>query len=212
MRITGGTLCGRKIQCPPGIIRPAMDRMRESLFAVLGPLDGLSFLDLFSGSGVIGLEAYSRGAIPIRCVEKDAGKKEIISGNLSLAEGNAHLTIMPVERFIMSWKDSFNVIFLDPPFDYPYKGELLKRICASKLMSRYCKVLMHFPSEDKLPKIVNPAEASGPGSKGTRLRRSLVLKDRREYGRSIVHFYDANLPEADDAQVPPSSDHEPVLD
>jgi len=66
MRVTGGKYCGRTIEVFHGDleIRPAMDRMRESVFAVLGDLTGLSFLDLFSGSGIIGLEAASRGPSP----------------------------------------------------------------------------------------------------------------------------------------------------
>ena len=71
MRITGGTLCGRIIKCPDGIIRPAMDRMRESLFSILGDLTGKSFLDMFAGSGILSLEAASRGATKIDLVEKD---------------------------------------------------------------------------------------------------------------------------------------------
>ncbi len=71
MRITGGTIRGRRVVCPPGVIRPAMDRMRESMFSILGPLDGFSFLDLFTGSGLVGLEAWSRGARPVVLVEKD---------------------------------------------------------------------------------------------------------------------------------------------
>ena len=66
MRITGGLYRGRGIKCPPGVIRPAMDRMRESLFAVLGNITGCSFLDLFSGSGIVGIEAASRGAASVR--------------------------------------------------------------------------------------------------------------------------------------------------
>ncbi len=62
MRITGGFYKGRTVVCPPGVIRPAMDRMRESLFAILGDLTGTSFLDLYAGSGVVGIEAASRGA------------------------------------------------------------------------------------------------------------------------------------------------------
>ena len=71
MRITGGELRGRSIKCPDGVIRPAMDRMRESLFAILGDLSGKSFLDLFSGSGTIAIEAVSRGASHVELVEKD---------------------------------------------------------------------------------------------------------------------------------------------
>ena len=71
MRITGGELRGRIIKCPDGIIRPAMDKMRESVFSILGDLSGKSFLDLFSGSGTIAIEACSRGADFIELVEKD---------------------------------------------------------------------------------------------------------------------------------------------
>ena len=83
MRITGGKYCRRNVACPPGVIRPAMDRMRESLFSILGDLSGLSFLDLFSGSGCVAIEAASRGASPIHLVEMDRGKKETIEKNLS---------------------------------------------------------------------------------------------------------------------------------
>ena len=71
MRITGGKLKGRIIKCPDGVIRPAMDRMRESVFAILGDLTGKSWLDLFSGSGTIAIEAVSRGASSVELCEKD---------------------------------------------------------------------------------------------------------------------------------------------
>ena len=79
MRITGGKLKGRNIKCPDGVIRPAMDRMRESVFAILGDLSGKSWLDLFSGSGTIAIEAVSRGATHVELCEKDKIKdKETI--------------------------------------------------------------------------------------------------------------------------------------
>ncbi len=78
MRITGGTLCGRQIEVPEGVIRPAMDRMRESVFSILQDLSGSSFLDIFSGSGIIALEAASRGADPIEAVEMDPLKRKTI--------------------------------------------------------------------------------------------------------------------------------------
>ena len=102
MRITGGQYVRRNIICPPGIIRPAMDRMRESLFSILGPLDGTSFLDLFSGSGCVAIEAASRGASPIHLVEGDRGKKETIEKNLSFVREEKHLFIMDVNRYLAS--------------------------------------------------------------------------------------------------------------
>ena len=80
MRITGGSLCGRKVETPDGVIRPAMDRMRESVFAIIGDLTGATFLDIFSGSGTIALEAASRGASYIEAVEADRVFEQIGHG------------------------------------------------------------------------------------------------------------------------------------
>ncbi|MCL1818682.1 MAG: RsmD family RNA methyltransferase, partial [Spirochaetaceae bacterium] len=137
MRITGGRLAGRSVRCPDGIIRPAMDSMRESVFAVLrGELPGAAFLDLFSGSGIVGLEAWSRGAASVVMVEKDAGKKRILAENAALAEGAARVHIMPVERYIKFVKAGpFDIVFLDPPFSYRFKGQLLRMLAASSLLA-----------------------------------------------------------------------------
>lgn len=175
MRVTGGRYRGRTIECPKGIIRPAMDRMRESLFAIIGDLSGLSFLDLFSGSGVIGIEAASRGASPVVLVEKDPGKRVTIQKNISLVESEIRLHIMPVERFVKSWKQAFDFVFLDPPFRYAYKDELLGMLARSRLVKPGTQVLLHYPDEEDRPERIG----------------SLVLRDRREYGRSIVLFYEA---------------------
>ena len=100
MRITGGSLKNRQVECPKGIIRPAMDRMRESVFSILGDLSGLSFLDLFTGSGVCGLEAYSRGAYPVYLVEKDADKFPVLLKNVSMADKKLECKRMSAETFL----------------------------------------------------------------------------------------------------------------
>ena len=89
MRITGGKLKGRFTETPYGkmAIRPAMDKMRESVFAVLDPiLEGKSFLDLFSGSGTIALEAVSHGATDVSLCEMDKSKAKIVFQNVKMAE------------------------------------------------------------------------------------------------------------------------------
>ena len=86
MRITGGVLKGRNIKCPDGIIRPAMDKMKESVFSILSDITDLSFLDLFSGSGSIALEASSRGANPVDLCEKDKIKVNTIFDNVKATE------------------------------------------------------------------------------------------------------------------------------
>ena len=115
MRITGGKLKGRIIKCPDGVIRPAMDRMRESVFSILGNLEGKSFLDLFSGSGTIAIEAVSRGASHVELCEKDKIKINTVLENVSIAENEVGIKIqchfMPVEYFIKRCKASFDFIF-----------------------------------------------------------------------------------------------------
>lgn len=181
MRITGGNLRGRTISVPRGSleIRPAMDRMRESVFAVLGDLSGRSFLDLFAGSGILALEAASRGADPVECVEKDREKFPLLLRNVALAERRILCHRMAAELFLRRTKDRYSVIFLDPPFPYGHRADLLQTISDRGLVVPEGLVLLHYPDEDVLP------ERSG----------HLVTADERKYGRSRVRFYIRNDPE-----------------
>ncbi|TVR68033.1 MAG: 16S rRNA (guanine(966)-N(2))-methyltransferase RsmD [Spirochaetaceae bacterium] len=182
MRISGGTLRGRTVHCPPGVIRPAMDRMRESFFSILGPLEGRSFLDLFSGSGLVGLEAYSRGARPVVLVERDGGKRRVIRRNLEGLDQPPQLRIEPAERYVARTRTPFSIVYLDPPFDYPHKLDLLQRIARSRIVQEGTEVLMHLPTGEALPERIG-AERSGapPGA--------LCLRDRRVYGGSALSFF-----------------------
>ena len=177
MRITGGKLKGRVIKCPDGIIRPAMDRMRESVFAILGDLEGKSWLDLFSGSGTIAIEAVSRGSKEVQLCEKDKIKINQVLENVSITEKELGVKIgchfMAVELFLKRCKDKFDYIFLDPPFPYKFRLDLLKIIEQRKLVKEGGFVMIHFPEEDMLPEQIG----------------TLSLKDKRIYGRSIVNFY-----------------------
>lgn len=177
MRITGGKLKGRNIKCPDGIIRPAMDRMRESVFAIIGNLEGKSWLDLFSGSGTVAIEAASRGAKSVQLCEKDRIKIKTILDNVSITEKELDVKIgchfMAVELFLKRCKDTFDFIFFDPPFPYKYRLDLLKTVDKNNLLNPNGTVLIHYPEEDALPDRIG----------------NLVLKDKRIYGRSIVNFY-----------------------
>jgi 16S rRNA (guanine(966)-N(2))-methyltransferase RsmD len=175
MRITGGKYCGRHIDVENGSmpIRPAMDRMRESIFSILGPLDGLSFLDLFTGSGVIAVEAASRGASPVSCVEKDPAKSSQLFKNVSISEERIQCHIMPVELFLKRTKDHYDIIFCDPPFPYAYRQSLVQTVSTRDLLKNGGKLLMHHPKEDHLPQEIG----------------TLAIVDQRNYGRSIVDFF-----------------------
>ncbi|MCL1815071.1 MAG: RsmD family RNA methyltransferase [Treponema sp.] len=170
MRITGGILKGRTIPVPGGAIRPAMDRMRESIFAILGDLSGVSFLDLFSGSGIIALEAASRGASCLEAVESDPLKRKTLIGNAALSPVRIRCRFMAVELYIKRAKRSFDYIFCDPPFAYQYKNELIETITASPLMDKESLFMFHHPKTEELQRI-------------------LALKETRSYGNSVVDFF-----------------------
>ena len=177
MRITGGKYCRRNVVCPPGVIRPAMDRMRESLFSILGDLSGCSFLDLFSGSGCVAIEAASRGAEPIHLVEMDRGKKETIEKNLSFVEEENHLYMMDAMRYIMTSVMRYDIIYADPPFNMEGKVALAERIAKKGILKEHGLFIIHYPEEEKK---LWPERIEG-----------ITFKDERKYGRSMVRFYEA---------------------
>jgi 16S rRNA (guanine966-N2)-methyltransferase len=173
MRVTGGLYKGRKILCPPGIIRPAMDRMRESIFAVLGDLSGSSFLDLYAGSGAVGIEAASRGARLVVFVEKDLRKREVLRRNTAFVRQEVELRFVPVERFVRRDRRRFDTIFLDPPYGQRGTVEVLEVLARRGLLEPEGTLLLHAPREEPPPQRV----------------QSLVARDRRSYGRALVIFY-----------------------
>jgi 16S rRNA (guanine(966)-N(2))-methyltransferase RsmD len=150
-----------------------MDRMRQSLFSILGNMEGLSFLDLFSGSGIIGVEAASRGAQPVRLVEKDPRKRATIQKNIAFVESSIELVTAPVERFLKADRGSWDLIFLDPPFDFANKGEVLDEACQPPHLEAEGLAIIHLHTAEKL----------------TVDRPGLELADRRTYGQSLLLFF-----------------------
>jgi 16S rRNA (guanine(966)-N(2))-methyltransferase RsmD len=167
-------LAGRRVQVPEGIIRPSMDQMRESVFACLGDLSGCSFLDVFSGSGIIALEAASRGAGCIEAVENDPLKRKTLLQNVSISPVRINCRFISAELYVQRAKQPFDFIFLDPPFPYQYKWDLLSRIASSRLVSEKTTILLHRPKRD--------------GKSGD-FQSLLKQADYREYGRSVVDFF-----------------------
>ena len=150
-----------------------MDRMRESLFAILGSLEGLSFLDLYAGSGIVGIEAASRGASEVVFVEKDFRKKAVLAKNVAIVRQPVELRFMPVERYVRTTRREFDLIFLDPPYNQPGTLEVFDAIAARGLLRAGGTLVAHMPAEE-LP----PEEPAG-----------LRLSDRRAYGRAVLSFY-----------------------
>ncbi|HET6740036.1 MAG TPA: 16S rRNA (guanine(966)-N(2))-methyltransferase RsmD [Kribbella sp.] len=119
-RIVGGVAGGRRIGVPAGSgTRPTADRVREALFSSLesefGSFDGLAVLDLYAGSGAIGLEALSRGAAQVVLVESDRRAAEVIAANIkAVALPGARLLTRPVESAVFD--QVFDLVFADPPY------------------------------------------------------------------------------------------------
>ena len=123
MRIVGGAAGGRRIAVPPGTgTRPTSDRVREALFSSLesefGSFNGLAVLDLYAGSGAIGLEALSRGAARAVLVESDRRAADVIAANVrAIGLPGAKLLTRPVEKVAAG--DSlgpFDLVYADPPY------------------------------------------------------------------------------------------------
>ena len=121
IRIIAGTLKGRRLETPdwPGL-RPTSDRLRETLFNVLGQrLDGQRVLDGFAGTGAVGIEALSRGAAEVTFVERDPRAAALIAANLAHCGVKDRYAIIRVDFARASARlrgVQFDVIFLDPPY------------------------------------------------------------------------------------------------
>jgi 16S rRNA (guanine(966)-N(2))-methyltransferase RsmD len=191
LRITGGTYKGRKLIVPPGVIRPAMDRIRESLFAVLGDIHSCSFLDLYCGSGSVGIEAASRGAAPVVFVEKDRGKRSVLQRNLEFVQERIELHIVPVEHYLRRVKGSFDFVFLDPPFRQRGKPEVLRLIAARGILVDGGTLIIHLSKEEEkhFPADIGAQGAAAAGEAPTAIGGQLHLSDRRLYGGSRLLFY-----------------------
>ena len=129
LRIIGGTWRGRKLRFPASAaIRPTPDRVRETLFNWLSTaIHGACCLDLFAGSGALGLEALSRGAAHVTFVESDAAAAHALRQHLAEWQaGNARLERTDALRFLAGEARPFDIVFLDPPF----ASELLSRSAA----------------------------------------------------------------------------------
>jgi 16S rRNA (guanine(966)-N(2))-methyltransferase RsmD len=121
-RIVAGRYGGRRIEAPPGRdTRPTSDRVREALFGALGVLDGLRFLDLYAGSGAIGLEAASRGAAQVMLVESEPAATRIVRRNIAALAAGPVVSLAPARVASVlaagpTGGEPFDVVFADPPY------------------------------------------------------------------------------------------------
>ncbi len=127
MRIIAGTLKGRRLQAPPPgdlSIRPTSDRAREALFSILQSRPAGPFLDLFAGTGAVGLEALSRGHRPVTCVESSPKALALLEAN---ARGTG-LAVLRADACALSATafQGLDIVFADPP--YAASSDLFRRL------------------------------------------------------------------------------------
>ena len=149
MRIIARLGKGRKLFSPPSITRPTSDRAREGLFSSLissfGTLDGLHFLDLFAGSGAVGVEALSRGAGLVESVENNPDSAEVCEKNFELLKNQPNLGKFKVHKTTTFEylnhlaNKQFEIIFLDPPYEVSNVEieKILKKILSNNLLSKF---------------------------------------------------------------------------
>ena len=131
MRIIAGAFKGRRLKAPTWDgLRPTSDKLRETLFNILAPrIEGATVLDVFAGTGAVGLEGLSRGATRAVFIEQDRRAAALIAANAALCGVEDRCVIIRdrVERALHRQRDDevFDVIVLDPPYDFQPLGEVL---------------------------------------------------------------------------------------
>ena len=140
MRVISGTAKGLKLMAPEGLdTRPTTDRVKESMFNIIQPwLPCKNVLDLFGGSGALGIEALSRGSEFCVFVENNKNAAKVIKQNIEKARlfEKSHLELNDVFLYLSACKKSFDVIFLDPPYNKGFLNNVFAFIFEKKLLSQ----------------------------------------------------------------------------
>jgi 16S rRNA (guanine966-N2)-methyltransferase len=163
MRIIAGMHRGRRIAAPKGReTRPTSDRVRENAFNLIGPVDDADVLDLFAGSGAMGLEALSRGAASATFVEQDRDACRVIGENLDKLRLKAVVLPLDALQAVEQERRTYDLVLCDPPYDYD----------GSKLAPHLAKLL----TDDGL--LVWETSGRGPAPEAPGLRE----RTTRRYG------------------------------
>ncbi|MFA6350144.1 MAG: 16S rRNA (guanine(966)-N(2))-methyltransferase RsmD [Candidatus Omnitrophota bacterium] len=176
MRITSGQYKGRSIKAPEHI-RPTKDIARKALFDILGDVSGSAFLDLFAGSGAVGLEAASRGAESVVLVERDFACLGVIEENIRVFKcGKCEVfpkDALEAIKQLYGGKRVFDVIFLDPPYNEGLSKNILQILDACDILARNGFVVIEHSCAEALPEVLS----------------NLSLVKQRSYGKTILSFY-----------------------
>jgi 16S rRNA (guanine966-N2)-methyltransferase len=174
VRVVGGRLGGRPLVAPRGrATRPTPERVREAVFSVLSPVDGLRVLDLFAGSGALGIEALSRGAASATLVDSSHAATDAIRRNLEALSVDAELRRQTVASFLRQARQAgrqYDLVFLDPPYGNAARlGRLLGPAIRAVIAPG--------------ARVVTESDRRAP------LELDLMLLDERRYGDTLIRIH-----------------------
>jgi 16S rRNA (guanine966-N2)-methyltransferase len=177
MRIIAGKLRGRRLLAPAGqAIRPTSDRAREAAFDILEhgmpPLRDGSFLDLFCGTGAIGLEAYSRGTAEVLLIESDRAARKLAEANIARLGAPAGVRLLARDATLLGpAPHAFDLAFLDPPYRSGLAAPALEGLARGGWLARDARIVVELAARDDL--------MPPPG---------FALEDERRYGSAKFLF------------------------
>jgi 16S rRNA (guanine966-N2)-methyltransferase len=186
LRITGGSARGRKLAAPRSdVIRPTCDRVREALFNIIGQrIVGSRVLDLFAGTGAIGIEALSRGASFALFVDLSLEAGHLIEANLRTCISQPHAAFASLNlattlhlhslRAKMAPGACFDLVFMDPPYQKNLAQRVLAMVETTDILAKGALVVVEEHRRVTLPATV----------------ASLILIDHRRYGETGLWFYE----------------------
>ncbi len=180
MRVIAGEFRGRRLDPIEGMdIRPTSDKVKGSLFNIFGDavIDSV-FLDLFGGTGGIGIEALSRGAKHVVFVDTDIKSVKVLKGNLDRLNINENVEVLNSDYStaiakLYSNKKEFDIIFIDPPYSNGMAQNALKEIDENPILSQSGLIVVEHDSKDEMP--------SGIGR--------LYMYRSKQYGNTTLSFY-----------------------
>jgi 16S rRNA (guanine966-N2)-methyltransferase len=179
VRIIAGTAGRLAIKVPKAVARPTTDFVRQAIFSILGPtVEGTSVLDLFAGSGAIGLEALSRGAASCVFVDEHRQAESVIRENLEKSKlQGGRVVRADVHAWLARDAAKYDLIFADPPYaKYPGDKDHVKALLGNPALRERLAEGGWFIAEC-------PSSGRSPEGDGW------TLKDRREYGGSAILLY-----------------------
>lgn len=183
MRVISGNARGTKLYTLDGLdTRPTLDRVKESLFNIINfEIRDSKFLDLFAGSGAIGIEAASRGAKKVIMCEKSKEAVEIINKNLEKTKQNEKVKLynMDYEKCIKDELDeTFDIIYLDPPYKTVFTYKALELMLEKNIIDNQTIIILETDIEQIVEKQIE--------------KLSLTEFNKKKYGRVSLLFYKKN--------------------